>query len=114
MRGTRTIGIAIVAVAAPLMGGCASATEAQDEDQQADTARKVKEAVVEILRIAPGKIVPGARFVEDLGADSLDCVEIVMALEEKFGIAIADADVSTLKTVGDVTVYIDKRRRPRR
>lgn len=104
------IGVAIVA-AALQSGGCASATDSRSEQQQADTSGRVKTIVLEILGGDPNKVVPKARFVEDLGADSLDCVELVMAIEEKFDIAVADADVAMLKTVGDATAYIDKRRR---
>jgi acyl carrier protein len=103
------VGMAIVA-AGPLAGGCASATDSQREQQRVDTAQKVHAIVREILGADPGKIVPKARFIEDLGADSLDCVELAMAFEEKFDIAIADADVLTIKTVDDATAYIDKQR----
>lgn len=71
-----------------------------------DTVVKV---VVDQLGVKEGEVKPEARFVEDLGADSLDTVELVMALEEEFGIEIPDEDAEKAKTVGDVIAYIDKK-----
>ena len=67
----------------------------------------IKEVVVEQLSVNPDEVKPDAKFVEDLGADSLDVVELVMALEEKFDIEIPDADAEAIATVGDALKYIE-------
>ncbi|MEO1927200.1 MAG: acyl carrier protein [Nautiliaceae bacterium] len=69
---------------------------------------EVKEVIVEQLNVDENEVKPEANFVEDLGADSLDVVEMVMALEEKFGIEIPDSDAENIKTVQDVIDYIEK------
>ncbi len=68
---------------------------------------KVKEIVVQQLGVAPDQVVPDAKFIEDLGADSLDQVELVMALEEEFGADIPDEEAEKLTTVGDAINYIE-------
>lgn len=67
----------------------------------------VKEVVVEQLNVNPDEVKNEAKFVEDLGADSLDVVELVMALEEKFDLEIPDADAEKIVTVGDALKYIE-------
>ncbi len=67
---------------------------------------KVKKVTVEELGVKEEEVVPTASFQEDLGADSLDVVELVMALEEEFGIDIPDDDVNNLKTVQSAVDYI--------
>jgi acyl carrier protein len=67
---------------------------------------KVKEIIVKELEVDPKQLTPEAKFIEDLGADSLDIVELVMALEEEFGIDIPDEDADKLKTVGDAMNYL--------
>jgi acyl carrier protein len=67
---------------------------------------KVKEIIVEQLGVEEEDVNPNAKFIEDLGADSLDIVELVMALEEEFGIDIPDEDADKLKTVGDAMNYL--------
>jgi len=67
----------------------------------------VKEVVVEQLNVNPDEIKEDSKFVEDLGADSLDVVELVMALEEKFDIEIPDADAEKIATVSDAIKYIE-------
>jgi len=67
---------------------------------------EVKEVIVEQLNVSPDEVKPEAKFVEDLGADSLDVVEMIMALEEKFGIEIPDSDAEKIQTVQDVVDYI--------
>ena len=67
---------------------------------------KVKEIIVEQLGVAETAITPDASFIDDLGADSLDIVELVMALEEEFDIEIPDADAEKVVTVNDVVEYI--------
>ncbi|MDR1007137.1 MAG: acyl carrier protein [Campylobacteraceae bacterium] len=66
----------------------------------------VKEVVVEQLNVNPTEVKEESKFVEDLGADSLDVVELVMALEEKFDLEIPDTDAEKIVTVGDAIKYI--------
>ena len=74
-----------------------------------DTAEaRVKEIIVEELGVDTDKVTSEASFVDDLGADSLDTVELVMALEEEFGIDIPDEDAEKMRTVGDATAYIEE------
>ena len=70
-------------------------------------AEKVKEIVVNQLGVSPDQVVPEAKFIEDLGADSLDQVELVMALEEEFGADIPDEDAEKLASVGDAIKYVE-------
>ena len=67
---------------------------------------KVKEIIVEQLGVNPEQVTPEASFIEDLGADSLDTVELVMAFEEEFGAEIPDEDAEKLTTVGAVISYL--------
>lgn len=73
-----------------------------------DTAELVKKIVVEHLNVDADKVTEGASFIEDLGADSLDTVELVMAFEEEFGIEIPDDAAESIVTVGDAVKFIDK------
>ena len=73
-----------------------------------DTAERVKKIVVEHLNVDADKVTDNASFIEDLGADSLDTVELVMAFEEEFGIEIPDDAAESIVTVGDAVKYIDK------
>ena len=70
--------------------------------------QRVKKIVAEQLGVAEADIKIESSFVDDLGADSLDTVELVMALEEEFGIEISDEDAEKIQTVGDVSRYIDE------
>jgi acyl carrier protein len=74
----------------------------------ADTEAKVKEIIINELGVEPEKVTPEASFVEDLGADSLDTVELVMAFEEEFGMEIPDEEAEKLQTVGDAIRYIEE------
>ncbi len=67
---------------------------------------KVKNIIVQLLAVEPDKVVPGASFVDDLGADSLDNVELMMQMESEFNLKIPDEEVEKLKTVGDVIQYV--------
>jgi acyl carrier protein len=67
---------------------------------------RVKEIVAKELEVDVKQLTPEAKFIEDLGADSLDIVELVMALEEEFGLDIPDEDADKLKTVGDAMNYL--------
>ena len=69
---------------------------------------KVKQIIVEQLGVDEGEVTPNASFVDDLGADSLDTVELVMAFEEAFDIEIPDEDAEKIKTVKDAVDYIAK------
>jgi acyl carrier protein len=82
----------------------------EDEDQttMSDVAERVKKIVVEHLGVDADKVVDGANFMEDLGADSLDTVELVMAFEEEFGVEIPDDAAETIVTVGDAIKFLDK------
>jgi acyl carrier protein len=70
--------------------------------------QRVKEIIVEQLGVKPDQVTPEAKFIEDLGADSLDTVELVMALEEEFDAEIPDEEAEKLQTVGEVTKYIEE------
>jgi len=70
---------------------------------------KVKDIIVEQLGVNPEQVTPTASFIEDLGADSLDIVELVMAFEEEFSVEVPDEDAEKLQTVGDVINYIKER-----
>ena len=74
-----------------------------------EIADKVKSIVVEQLGVAEDQVTPEAKFVEDLGADSLDQVELVMALEEAFGAEIPDEEAEKLTTVGDAIKFIEEK-----
>lgn len=69
---------------------------------------KVKAIIVEQLGVKAEQVIPDAKFIEDLGADSLDTVELVMALEEEFGMEIPDEEAEKLQCVGDVIKYIQE------
>ena len=69
---------------------------------------EVKAVVVEQLNVNEGEVKPESKFVDDLGADSLDIVELIMAFEEEFGIEIPDEAAEKIKTVQDVVSYIEQ------
>ncbi len=72
----------------------------------ADIEARVKDIIINELGVEAEKVTSDASFVEDLGADSLDTVELVMAFEEEFGIEIPDEDAEKMQTVGDAVEYI--------
>ena len=72
---------------------------------------KLKKIIVEALGVEESAVVPTAKFVEDLGADSLDIVEFIMAMEEAFEIDIPDKDAETIKTVADAIAYIEQKKK---
>jgi acyl carrier protein len=71
---------------------------------------KVKEIISKQLGVSPTEVTPESSFVEDLGADSLDTVELVMAFEEAFGIEIPDEDAEKIVKVGDAIAYINNKK----
>jgi acyl carrier protein len=73
----------------------------------ADTYEEIKAVIVELLGVEESKVVPEARFREDLEADSLDLVELIMAFEEKFGGEISDEDAQKITTVGEAVSYVN-------
>ena len=72
-----------------------------------DIESKVKDIIVEQLGVSADQVKPEAKFIEDLGADSLDTVELVMAFEEEFGIEVPDEEAEKLQSVGDVVSYVN-------
>ncbi|MCA1792023.1 MAG: acyl carrier protein [Thioalkalivibrio sp.] len=72
------------------------------------TEARVREIIINELGVEPEKVTNDASFVEDLGADSLDTVELVMAFEEEFGVDIPDEDAEQMRTVGDAIDYLKK------
>ena len=72
------------------------------------TEARVREIIINELGVEPEKVTDDASFVEDLGADSLDTVELVMAFEEEFGVDIPDEDAEKMRTVGDAIAYLRK------
>ena len=70
--------------------------------------QRVRDIIVEQLGVKPDQVTAEAKFIEDLGADSLDTVELVMALEEEFGIEVPDEQAEKLQSVGDVIRYIEE------
>ncbi len=72
---------------------------------------RIREIIVEQLGVPAGQVVPEASFIDDLGADSLDIVELVMALEETFDLEIPDDDAEKIQTIQDAISYVDERTR---
>ncbi|MGQ9495686.1 MAG: acyl carrier protein [Thermoanaerobaculaceae bacterium] len=71
-----------------------------------DIEQKVKDIIVQQLGVDPEKVKPEATFTDDLGADSLDTVELIMAFEEQFGVEIPDEAAEKIRTVGDAIAYL--------
>jgi len=76
----------------------------------AETYSEIKAIIVDLLGVDEGKVTMDARFREDLEADSLDLVELIMAFEDKFGAEISDEDAQKITTVGEAVKYIDSHR----
>lgn len=70
---------------------------------------KIRQIIAEQLGVAEEEVVPEATFIDDLGADSLDIVELVMAIEEEYGLEIPDEDAEKIQTVQDATSYVEER-----
>jgi acyl carrier protein len=102
----------------PLVGhdtlaGCRRAAAARDAEEVAGLAdtktyERLKKIIVEQLGVDEGDVKPEASFVDDLNADSLDLVELIMSLEEEFGMEISDEEAEKIKTVGDAQEYIEE------
>jgi len=75
-----------------------------------DTYTQIKAVIIDLLGVDESKVTMEARFREELEADSLDLVELIMAFEDKFGAEISDEDAQTITTVGEAVRYIDVRR----
>jgi acyl carrier protein len=88
--------------------GGASRPVARGKMQMSDVAERVKKIVVEHLGVDADKVVENANFIDDLGADSLDTVELVMAFEEEFNVEIPDDQAETIATVGDAVKFLEK------
>jgi acyl carrier protein len=81
-----------------------------DTTDTPDTLEEVRAIIVDLLGADPEKVTPEARFREDLEADSLDLVELIMAFEEKFGSEISDEDAQKITTVGEAVTYLQNRK----
>jgi acyl carrier protein len=84
-------------------------TNKNERTNMAAVNPKIKEIIVEQLGVDPEKVKLEASFIDDLGADSLDIVELVMAMEEEFDIEIPDEDAEKLRSVSDVVTYLEKK-----
>jgi len=71
---------------------------------------QIVEMISKQLKAEPGKIFPETRIAEDLGADSLDIVELLMEIEDEFGVKVPDEDIQDLRTVKDIADYVESRR----
>jgi acyl carrier protein len=91
-------------------GECATGKPVK-EVVMSDTYTEVKAIIKDLLGSDEGKITPEARFREELEADSLDLVELIMAFEDKFGAEISDEDAQKITTVGDAVTYIDSHKK---
>jgi acyl carrier protein len=85
---------------------CTTAIGGNLSSMSQDILNRVKKVTVEELGVKEEEVVEAASFTDDLGADSLDVVELVMAFEDEFGIDIPDEEVGSIKTVGDAVTYI--------
>jgi acyl carrier protein len=90
-------------------GGVSVALQPKNFMAEKSIEEKVKDIIVEQLGVNPEQVTPTASFIEDLGADSLDIVELVMAFEEEFSVEVPDEDAEKLQTVGDVMKYIEEK-----
>ncbi len=80
-------------------------------DQNTSIEQRVRKIIVDQLGVKDDQVTPEAKFIEDLGADSLDTVELVMALEEEFGQEIPDEEAEKLQSVSDVIKYVEDRQK---
>jgi acyl carrier protein len=102
-----------LATTRPYRDGCdpvliAAQSKKHEDGTMSDIGERVKKIVVEHLGVEPDKVTEQASFIDDLGADSLDTVELVMAFEEEFGCEIPDDAAETILTVGDAVKFLEK------
>lgn len=100
-RPDTSVGLLARADGQPMRGGGSRLADAK-------TYERLKKIIVEQLGVDEGDVKPEASFVDDLNADSLDLVELIMSLEEEFGMEISDEDAEKIKTVGDAAEYIEE------
>jgi acyl carrier protein len=86
-------------------------TQEEEADMASAVEEKVRTIVAEQLGVGPDEVTPDASFIEDLGADSLDIVELVMALEEEYDLEITDEEAEKIRTVQDVVTYIESHKK---
>ena len=79
----------------------------ETKNLMADIEQKVKDIIVDQLNVTPDQVNTDAKFIDDLGADSLDTVELVMAFEEEFDVEVPDEEAEKLQSVADVVAYIE-------
>src|SRR5262245_39833214 len=92
----------------PMVSGVRPMPTTDEVKTMSNIAERVKKIVVEHLGVEPEKVTESASFIDDLGADSLDTVELVMAFEEEFGCEIPDDAAETILTVGDAVKFLEK------
>src|SRR5439155_26997612 len=97
----------------PVQAALSRAYESTEFMADKSIEEKVKDIIVEQLGVNTEQVTPQASFIEDLGADSLDIMELVMAFEEEFSVEVPDDDAEKLQTVGDVIKYIQERAKPK-
>lgn len=86
----------------------ARTSDRSEHSEHAKRAERLKKIIVDQLGVDEGEVVPSASFVEDLNADSLDLVELIMSLEEEFGLQISDEDAEKITTVQEAEDYIEE------
>jgi acyl carrier protein len=91
------------------VSGIERSTSFKEKRYMSENAARVREIIAQELGVEQEKVTDEANFVEDLGADSLDTVELVMAFEEEFGIEIPDEDAEEMRTVGQAIKYLTKK-----
>jgi acyl carrier protein len=101
-------GLALARSIGEVITSRAASSMHKGKNDMSDVAERVKKIVVEHLGVEADKVVDNANFIDDLGADSLDTVELVMAFEEEFGVEIPDDQAETIVTVGDAVKYLEK------
>jgi acyl carrier protein len=106
--GAGSVGPSVFIILSTNQHESARRTQIAEDIGMASVEERVKQIIVEQLGVDEAEVTPTASFVDDLGADSLDQVELVMAFEEAFGIEVPDEDAEKMTTVKDAVEYIDK------